>query len=79
MDTEASMHTSTGEADKDTKLGRCPLWGRRIAVAADIVLGFFLESRELFTVSVSAFASASQSDEMGEGEVQPLERGQIKN
>jgi len=79
VDTKASVHTSTREADKDTKLGRCPLRGRRIAVAADVILGFFLESRELFTVSVSAYASASQSEEMVEEEVQPLERGQIKN
>jgi hypothetical protein len=38
------------------------LRGWRIAVATNIILGFFLESGELFTVSASACASASQSD-----------------
>lgn len=56
------MHTSARKTDKDTEFGRRPLRGWRIAVAANVVLGFLLQSGELFADSMSACVSASQSD-----------------
>lgn len=44
---EASMHAGARQADKDAKLGGCPLRGWRIAVAAEVVLGFLLEGGKL--------------------------------
>jgi hypothetical protein len=53
VDAEAAMHAGAGEADEDSEFGRCPLRRGRIAVAADVVLGFFLEGGQLQATAVS--------------------------
>jgi hypothetical protein len=47
VDTQATVYARARQADEDAELGRRPLRRGRIAVAADVVLGFLLESGQL--------------------------------
>lgn len=44
---QPAVHTRAAEADEDAELGRRPLWGGRVAVAAEAVSRFFLDGEEL--------------------------------
>lgn len=56
------MHAGARQADKDAKLGRRPLRGWRIAVAAEVVLGFLLEGGKLGWTSAHVSASPPGGD-----------------
>jgi hypothetical protein len=57
---QAAVHARAAEADEDAELGRGPLRGRRVAVAAEVVVGFFLDGEELLGEMVVSFAYESK-------------------
>lgn len=49
VDAEAAVYARAAEADEDAKLGARPLRRGSIAVAAEVVAGFFLDGEELYS------------------------------
>jgi hypothetical protein len=63
MHAQAAVLAGAGQTDEYAELRRCPLRGRRVTIAADVVARFFLKSSELLRKENKALVGARKEDD----------------